>query len=221
MSERGIDTVMAPASMTEGRPWAFLRGWAPALRWNALAWAVFALAGWSATGLAVALVVREHRVTSHLAVLAGFTPVPGPGVEIVLTDGTTAARSGGNPNATLVQDGDLVLLNMMLWYGGARAVAINGERITAQSAIISSGPTLLINGRRTVGPFHVTAIGDPAVLRGALEMRGGVVDQMQDAGLGVQIAVQHALVVPAARSEQWRSVPVLDPQLVSGKRGAP
>ena len=51
-------------------------------------------------------------------------------------------------------------------------------------------------------PFSTTAIGDPAVLRGALETRGGVVDRMQEAGLGVRIAVQRALVVPAARSAQ-------------------
>jgi hypothetical protein len=221
MSERGIETTMAPASMTGGRPWVFLRGWAPGLRLSAIAWAALALAGWSAAGLAGALVVREHRVTSHLVTLAGFTPVPGPGIEIVLTDGTTISRPIADPNAMLVQDGDLILLNMMLWYGGARAVAINGERITAQSAITSSGPTLLINGRRTVGPFHVTAIGDPAVLRGALETRGGVVDRMQEAGLGVRIVVQRELVVPAARSELWRSVPVFDRQQVSGKRGAP
>jgi hypothetical protein len=219
MSERDIETTMAPASMTGGRPWAFPRGWAPVLRLNAMAWAAVAVAGWSVAGLAGAMVVREHQVTNHLVALAGFTPVPGPGIEIVLTDGTTTSRPIADPNAMLVQGGDLILLNMMLWYGGAQAVAINGERITAQSAITSSGPTLLINGRRTVGPFHVTAIGDPAVLRGALETRGGVVDRMQEAGLGVRIAVQRALVVPAARSEQWRSAPVMDLQQVSGKQG--
>jgi hypothetical protein len=219
MSERGIEIATAPASMTGGRPWAFLRGRTPAWRWNAMTWTVFALAGWCVAGLAVAVVVREHQVTTHLVALAGFTSVPGPGIEIMLTDSTATPRSADNTNAMLVQDGDLILLNMMLWYGGARAVAINGERITAQST--SSGPTVLINGRRTVGPFHVTAIGDPAVLQGALEPRGGVVDQMQNAGLGVQIVVQQALMVPAARSEQWRSAPVLDLQLASRKLGAP
>jgi uncharacterized protein YlxW (UPF0749 family) len=34
----------------------------------------------------------------------------------------------------LVQDGDLVVLNMMLWFGGAKAVAINGERATVKSS---------------------------------------------------------------------------------------
>src|ERR1700730_8388273 len=125
MSERGIETTMVPASMTGGHPWAFLRCCAPVLRRNAMAWAALALAGWSVAGLAGVLVVREHQVTSHLVALAGFTPVPGPGIEIVLTDGSsTTSRPIADPNAMLVQDGDLILLNMMLWYGGAQAVAI-------------------------------------------------------------------------------------------------
>ena len=66
MSERDIETTMAPASMTGGRPWAFPRGWAAVLRLNAMAWAAVALAGWSVAGLAGAMVVREHQVTNHL-----------------------------------------------------------------------------------------------------------------------------------------------------------
>jgi len=38
-------------------------------------------------------------------------------------------------------------------------------------------------------------------------------------GPGMRIVVQQALVVPAARSEQWRSVPVFDRQQVNGKGG--
>ena len=98
------------------------------------------------------------------------------------------------------------MLNMMLRYGGAQAVAVNGERITAQSTIVSSGPTLLIDGRRTVGPFHVTAIGDPIVLRGAVEARGGVLDGLRRAGLGVHVTTKQAMVVPAGASEQWERV---------------
>src|SRR5579864_6715006 len=103
MSERGIETTMDPASMTGGRPWASLRSWIPILRWNAMAWAALALVGWSAAGVAVVLVVREHQVTSQLVALAGFTPVTGPGIDIVLMDGTATDRSADNQNAMLVQ----------------------------------------------------------------------------------------------------------------------
>jgi len=144
--------------------------------------------------------VQEHQVARRLAAAAGLTAVPGPGIEIVLTDAPSVSSPSEDPSAALVQDGDVVLLNMMLWYGGAQAVAINGARITAQTTIVSSGPTLLIDGRRTVGPFHVTAIGDPVVLRGAVETRGGVLDGLRRAGLGVHVTTKWAMVVPAGAS---------------------
>jgi uncharacterized protein YlxW (UPF0749 family) len=99
----------------------------------------------------------------------------------------------------LVQDSDLTFLVMMLWYGGARAIAINGERVTTLTTITSSGPTLLINGRRLVGPFEVVAVGDPRVLRGVLETRGGFADRMRQSGLGVRISAHPAIAVPAGR----------------------
>src|SRR5690242_11900748 len=102
MSERDIKTTIAAASMTGGRPWAYPQGRAPVMRWNAMAWAAVALAGWSAAGLTGAMVVREHQVTNHLVALAGFTPVPGPGIEIVLTDGIPTSRPIADPNAMLV-----------------------------------------------------------------------------------------------------------------------
>jgi len=182
------------------------RALASILRRTGLTWALtLALAGWCVAGVAVLGDMREHQVARSLAAAAGLTAIPGPGIEIVLSD-ATRALSSDDPSAALVQDGDVVLLNMMLWYGGAQAVAVNGERITAQSTIVSSGPTLLIDGRRTVGPFHVTAIGDPIVLRGAVEARGGVLDGLRRAGLGVHVTTKQAMVVPAGASEQWERV---------------
>jgi len=166
------------------------------------AWALLAVAGWVAAGLASVISVREHQASEKLAAEAGLTPLAGPGVEIVLSDATRTVRPGGNPSMELIQDSDLIFLNMMLWYGGAGAVAINGERITAQSTITSSGPVLVINRRRIVGPFHVVAIGDPQVVRGALETRGGFVERMRQGGLGVQVIPRQHLVVPGREDLQ-------------------
>jgi uncharacterized protein YlxW (UPF0749 family) len=157
--------------------------------------------GWGTAGVAAVAAVREHRAASRLSTLGGFTPVQGPGVEVVVSDATRPLRKGENPSETLVQDGDLIFLNMMLWYGGARAVAINGERVTATTTITSSGPTILINGRRNVGPFHVIAIGDPRMLREVLEGHGGFVDRMRRAEIGVQVIQHRELTVPAYRGE--------------------
>ncbi len=158
--------------------------------------------GWGVAGVAAVSAVREHRAATRFATLAGFTPIRGPGIEVVVSDATGSLQTGENLSEALVQDGDLVVLNMMLWFGGAEAVAINGERVTATSTITSSGPTILINEHRTVGPFHVLAVGDPQVLREVLETHGGFVDRMQASGIGVQIVRHRELTVPAFRGEK-------------------
>lgn len=178
-------------------------------------WVVLAVAGWGAAGVAGYIGVRAYLATSRLAVLSGLTPVQGPGVEVMMADGDRVVRAREKPSVVLVQDGDVILLNMMLWYGGAKAVAINGERLTAQSTITSSGPTLVINARRMVGPFQVLAIGDPEVLTGVLEARGGFADRMRQAGLRVDIVPRETLTVPAANPDRSAPSPPPSPEAVA------
>ncbi len=159
-------------------------------------WIVIAVIGWGAAGVTSIMNVRERQASGRLAAQAGLTAVAGAGVEVVVSDASQAAKAGENPSMALVQDSDLIFLNMMLWYAGARAVAINGERITAQSAITSSGPVLVVNRRRIVGPFHVTAVGDPRVLKGVLETRGGFIERMRQGGLGVEVTTRQQVTIP-------------------------
>src|SRR5579875_555000 len=140
-----------------------------------------AVLGWGTAAALATVALREQERTARLAALAGLTPATG---------------HGETPSVALVQDCDLIFLNMMLWYGGARAVAINRQRVSAQTPITSSGPTILINGHRLVGPFHVVAVGDPRVLRGVLATRGGFVERMRQSGIGVRIVERQELAVP-------------------------
>lgn len=175
--------------------------WTVLLRPGLAVW-IALIIGWGVAGGAAVSAVREHRAATRFATLAGFTPVHGPGIEVVVSDAPRSLQTGENLSEALVQDGDLVVLNMMLWFGGAEAVAINGERVTATTTITSSGPTILINGHRTVGPFHVFAVGNPQVLREVLEAHGGFVDRMRAADIGVQIVRHRELTVPAFRGER-------------------
>ena len=166
---------------------------------GATAWILLAAAGWGLAAAGVSVAVHEHQRAAEYAALGGFTAVSGPGVGVTLSDSNRAIKPSDNPSTALVQDSDLTFLVMMLWYGGARAIAINGERVTTLTTITSSGPALLINGRRLVGPFEVVAAGDPWVLRGVLETRGGFADRMRESGLGVRIKAHRAITVPAGR----------------------
>ncbi|HEV2439114.1 MAG TPA: DUF881 domain-containing protein [bacterium] len=173
--------------------------WVRARRLSLTAGVLLAAAGWGFGAAGISMAVHEHERAGQYAALAGFTPVYGPGVGVTLSDSNRAVPPGSNPSTALVQDSDLTFLVMMLWYGGARAIAINGERVTTLTTITSSGPTLLINGHRQVGPFEVVAVGDPRVLRGVLETQGGFAERMRQSGLGVRISPHSAITVPAGR----------------------
>jgi uncharacterized protein YlxW (UPF0749 family) len=160
-------------------------------------WVWLALAGWVAASAVAFAAVSEHRRADQAAQMAGLTPARGPGVEIVLTDGDGSPQPAGG-GQRLITDADLIVLNMLLWYGGARAVEINDHRITAQSTITSSGPVMLINGEPVAEPFRIAAIGDPKTLRSVLN-RGAILEEMRGSGVGVTISGRPDLRVPAWR----------------------
>ncbi|MDZ4064669.1 MAG: DUF881 domain-containing protein [Coriobacteriia bacterium] len=98
---------------------------------------------------------------------AGLTSVIGPGVEVVLGDGSEVAP-GGDPNDFLIHDTDVAAVVNALFAGGAEAVDINGERVVATTPIRCAGTTVLVNSSRLGSPYTVRAIGEPLALEGAL-----------------------------------------------------
>ena len=59
---------------------------------------------------------------------------------------------------------------------GAQGLAINGQRITANSYIKCTGPVITVDGRTFPAPFVIEAIGDADVLAASLYLKGGVID---------------------------------------------
>ncbi len=47
-----------------------------------------------------------------------------------------------------------------LWAAGAEAISVNGHRLTARSAIRTSGTAIEVNSTGIGPPYHVLAIGD-------------------------------------------------------------
>jgi len=194
---------MAVETHAKGQMW-FERLWfeRPSMmrgvRVTVAVWVLAALVGWVAAATAYTYAVSAQRAAARMASFAALTPVSGPGVEVVLADSTRVPSPGDNPSELLVQDSDLMFLEMTLWYGGAEAVAVNGVRITAKTTITSAGPTIVVDGHRLVGPFHITAVGDPKLLRSVLMTREGYVARLREMGLNVQIIDRPRLTVPAA-----------------------
>ena len=63
-----------------------------------------------------------------------------------------------------VYDRDLQDVVNALWLAGAEAMSINGQRLTAATAIRSAGEAILVNSRPLSPPSLVHAIGNPAPL---------------------------------------------------------
>jgi uncharacterized protein YlxW (UPF0749 family) len=95
---------------------------------------------------------------------AGLTAVKGPGVQMTFADGTGTCSTGRVEDCR-IQDVDLQLATNVLWGLGAEAIAINGERVIATTAIRSAGSSVLINYRVLTSPYVIEAIGDAEILR--------------------------------------------------------
>ena len=117
---------------------------------------------------AAALGDRDPTAAARLAAdgaSAGAVAVSGSGLKIVLAD-SAAARENleqANPDER-VQDVDLQVTVNGLWASGAEAIAINGHRLTATTAIRSAGSAIRVDLEPLTGPYVVEAIGDPAQL---------------------------------------------------------
>ena len=114
--------------------------------------------------------LREHGGDQGrlVALLSGATPVRGPGMKLVVDD-AKESRSGADGGPRLssgfsdtgrVRDRDMQRVVNGLWQSDAEAIAINGQRLTALSAIRAAGDAILVDNRPLVPPYTVLAVGD-------------------------------------------------------------
>ncbi|MFF6996478.1 DUF881 domain-containing protein [Streptomyces sp. NPDC008313] len=111
--------------------------------------------------------------TDLVGILSGAVEVHGPGVELVVDDAKEADEGGdGDPRETSgfsdtgrVRDRDMQRVVNGLWESGAEAVSINGQRLTALSAIRAAGDAILVDNKPLVPPYTVLAVGDGQKLR--------------------------------------------------------
>lgn len=103
-----------------------------------------------------------------VGILSGATAVHGPGVKLVVDDAKEASQDGdGDPRETSgfsdtgrVRDRDMQRVVNGLWESGAEAISINGQRLTALSAIRAAGDAILVDNKPLVPPYTVLAVGD-------------------------------------------------------------
>jgi len=115
--------------------------------------------------------------TEKYRMFLGKVKVKGKGVKITLSDGAYNPKED-NVNNYLVHEHHVFKVVNELYISGAAAVAINGQRLTSHSYIVCNGPVITVDGVQYPAPFIITAIGEPDVLSSALNLSGGVKDQL-------------------------------------------
>ncbi|WP_448629457.1 DUF881 domain-containing protein [Cellulomonas soli] len=124
----------------------------------------------------------------------------GTGLRVVLSDAATTDPDTQDPNER-VQDFDLQVLANGLWAAGAEAVAINGVRLTATSAIRTAGSAVHVDLVPLSSPYTVEAIGDPAQLQTRLAQSSAgthLASLRSMYRIGVQLKSVHELELPGS-----------------------
>lgn len=159
-----------------------------------------------------------------LAGAVGLAEVTGPGIKLILEDaagtgagGNVDPRAGqGFSNSGRLRDRDLQLVVNGLWESGAEAISINGQRLTALSAIRAAGEAVLVDNRPLVPPYNVQALGDGPKLVGAFEshMAGQYLRLLQEKyGIKSTISAQKKLTLPAAVGVTLRTAQPATPEV--------
>ncbi len=102
---------------------------------------------------------EARRELDRVAGAAAAAPAYGTAAVITVDD----AHGARAPDEGRIYDQDLQRLVNGLWAAGATAVGVNGQRMTATTAIRSAGDAILVDYRPLSPPYTVTAIGGPGL----------------------------------------------------------
>ncbi|MEU9183588.1 DUF881 domain-containing protein [Streptomyces sp. NPDC048484] len=146
-----------------------------------------------------------------VGILAGAVEVHGPGVKLVVDDAKEAGQGGegdaretsGFSDTGRVRDRDMQRVINGLWESGAEAVTINGQRLTALSAIRAAGDAILVDNKPLAPPYTVLAVGDGNRLSTKFQNSGDgryLHALQENFGVRTSMSVEGEVRLPAASS---------------------
>lgn len=129
------------------------------------------------------------KTATTLGILSGRLPAVGPGIELTISEPTGSIPA-------------LTLFNVLeeLRNAGAEAVQINDHRLVASSYFVDTEHGVQVDGILLTAPYHWIAIGDPATMSPALEIPGGAMAAVRNAGGRGTPAAHDKIEVTATRA---------------------
>ncbi|VUX27645.1 Putative CDP-diacylglycerol--glycerol-3-phosphate 3-phosphatidyl-transferase 1 [Bifidobacterium longum subsp. infantis] len=138
----------------------------------------------------------------------GATVVEGEGITMTLADPIAASQSdqsssnrvGTSTNIRVITDLDLQQLVSLMFQNGAEAIAINGNRLGAQTSIRKAGGHILIGMTAIQSPYTIEAIGDKSALAEAMGKKklASLYDSFKEAGIYPQVSKSNSITLEAA-----------------------
>jgi len=131
-------------------------------------------------------------------IMAGFVDVKGPGISITLSDidNRKSTQAILSSNETLIHDEDIRRVINELCAAGAEAISVNDSRIISTSAVRCVGPTILVNDTKMSPPYVIRAIGKADQLEAAMNLNGGVIDNLKVWGFSISISKHEEIIIP-------------------------
>jgi uncharacterized protein YlxW (UPF0749 family) len=134
------------------------------------------------------------KQAEKLRMYVGKAKVKGKGIEITLSDASYIPSEQSATNYIVHEQHVFKVIHELL-ISGAEAIAINGQRISHRSYIVCNGPVIEVDGTQHAAPFVISAIGNPTVLASALNVPGGVKDQLVQDNIMVEISSKDEIVL--------------------------
>lgn len=140
------------------------------------------------------------KTAEALRLLTGEVDVTGSGYRVELQDGEYDPNQV-NPNDYIVHEGHVYMVINELKIAGAEAVSVNGKRIHETSYIRCTGPVITIDGETFPAPFVIEAIGNSTTLAEAVELPGGILDQLRGQQIRIETQKLNELVMNSEHAE--------------------
>jgi uncharacterized protein YlxW (UPF0749 family) len=146
-------------------------------------------------GRQAALVEAERRA-EELGLLAGTLPARGPGLLLTISPGTSRQAKPASLLLNAVQE---------LRGAGAEVMQVSGAdgtavRIVAGTSFVDDpSGGVVVSGTRLTGAYQLAVIGSPKTLLPALDIQGGAVATIENAGGTVTTVERDVVEVTATR----------------------
>lgn len=107
----------------------------------------------------------------RIKVFGGLAPLEGEGLIITISDLLVDHELEVSSLSTIFDD-DLRYVVNELFGAGARAISINGKRMTPTTSIRNVGENIQIDTKEIRLPYEIKVIGDADVLESAMKLKG-------------------------------------------------